>query len=117
FVQPVSGKDTLMLNADWARDNAASATWYGLAVYWRRQLNARQALTVRAEIFRDANGFGTGTAQTAKEITLTYEVPALWQRGTLLRLEVRHDFSGAAVFDAGTKKRQTVFIIGIVQPF
>jgi hypothetical protein len=117
FVKPLNAKDTLMLNADWARDNAASATWYGLAVYWRRQLNARHALTVRAEIFRDANGFATGTVQTAKEITLTYEMPFFWQRSALLRLEVRHDFSNAAVFDAGTKKRQTVFIVGIVQPF
>ncbi len=117
FVKPLNAKDTLMLNADWARDNAASATWYGLAIYWRRQLNARHALTVRVEIFRDANGFATGTVQTAKEITLTYEMPFFWQRSALLRLEVRHDWSGAAVFDAGTKKQQTVFIVGIVQSF
>jgi hypothetical protein len=72
---------------------------------------------MRAEIFRDANGFATGTVQTAKEITLTCETPFFWQRSVLLRLELRHDFSNAAVFDAGTKKRQTVFIVGIVQPF
>jgi len=117
FTKPLNAKDALMLNADWARDNAASATWYGLAVYWRRQLNANHALTLRAEIFRDANGFATGTAQTAMEITLTYEMPALWQRSALLRLEVRHDFSDAAVFDGGTKRRQTLFIVGLLQPF
>jgi hypothetical protein len=80
-------------------------------------LNGNHALTLRAEIFRDANGFATGAIQTAKEITLTYEMPFFWQRSALLRLEVRHDWSGAAVFDAGTKKQQTVFIVGIVQPF
>ncbi len=117
FTKPLNAKDTLMLNADWARDNAADASWYGLAVYWRRQLNANHALTLRAEIFRDADGFATGAVQTAKEITLTYEVPALWQRGALLRLEVRHDFSDAAVFDGGTKRQQTLFIVGLLQPF
>ncbi len=117
FTKPLGDKETLMLNADWAQDNAASATWYGLAAYWRRQLRESHFLTVRAEVFRDADSFATGTTQTLREVTLTYELPAFWQRGAFLRLEVRHDWSNAAVFDAGTKRRQTVLVVGLVQPF
>jgi hypothetical protein len=117
FVKPINAKDTLMLNADWARDNAASATWYGLAVYWRRQLRNEQFLTVRAEWFRDANGFATAVRQTVKEVTFTYELPLIWLRGTSLRLELRHDFSNAAIFDNGREKRQTTFIFGLFQTF
>ncbi len=117
FVKPVNAKDTLMLNADWARDNAASATWYGLAVYWRRQLRGERFLTVRAEWFRDADGFATGLKQTVKEVTFTYELPAVWLRGTFVRLELRHDFSDAAVFSSGREKHQTTFIFGLFQAF
>ena len=117
FVKPVNAKDTLMLNADWARDNAASATWYGLAVYWRRQLRGERFLTVRAEWFRDADGFATGLKQTVKEVTFTYELPVVWLRGTFVRLELRHDFSDAAVFSSGREKHQTTFIFGLFQTF
>lgn len=117
FVKPLNAKDTLMLNVDWARDNAASASWYGIAAYWRRQLKDGHFLTLRAEWFRDANGFATGTTQTVKELTLTYELPAFWLRSAFLRLEIRHDWSDAAVFDGGAKRRQTTFAVGIVQPF
>lgn len=115
--KPLSDKETLMLNIDWARDKAMSATWYGLAVYWRRQLTASHFITLRAEIFRDADGFATGVAQTVKEITLTYEMPFFSKQSSLLRLEVRRDWSSATVFDAGAKKRQTIFIVGLIRPF
>lgn len=117
FVKPLNSRDTMMLNADWARDNAASASWYGVAAYWRRQLRDGHFLTLRAEWFRDADGFATGTAQTVKELTLTYEFPAFLLRGTIMRLELRHDWSNAPVFDAGARKSQTTFLVGIVQRF
>jgi len=117
FLKPLNAQDTLMLNADWARDNAASATWYGVAAYWRRQVQEGHFLSVRAEWFRDADGFATGTRQTVKEVTLTYELPAFLLRGALMRLELRHDWSNKPVFDLGSKRRQTTFVIGVVQQF
>ncbi len=117
FVKPLNSKDKLMLNADWAKDNAAGASWYGIAAYWRRQIRDGHFLTLRAEWFRDADGFATETAQTVKEVTMTYELPAFMLRGALIRLELRHDWSNATVFDSGTRKSQTVFLIGIVQQF
>ncbi len=117
FTKPINKHETLMLNADWAHDNAASASWYGLAAYWRRQFKDGHFLTLRAEVFRDADGFTTGTKQTVKEVTLTYELPAFWLRSAFLLLEIRHDWSDAFAFDAGTKRRQTTFIAGIVLTF
>ncbi|MCX7969458.1 MAG: porin, partial [Armatimonadetes bacterium] len=91
FVKPLNSKDTLMLNADWARDNAAGATWYGVAAYWRRQIRDGHFLTLRAEWFRDPDGFATGTSQTVKELTLTYKLPVSGLRGTSIWLELRQD--------------------------
>ncbi|MCS7266240.1 MAG: porin, partial [Armatimonadetes bacterium] len=85
--------------------------------YWRRQIRDSHFLTLRAEWLRDADGFATGSIQDVKELTLTYELPAFMLRGALLRLELRHDWSNASVFDAGTKRNQTTFVIGIVQQF
>ncbi len=117
FVKPLSKRETVMLNADWARDNAASATWYGVAAYWRRQVGKEQFVTLRAEWFRDDDGFATGTRQTLKEITFTYEVPLRGLLGGLLRLEIRHDWSDKDVFDGGTKSSQPVFLIGLMRSF
>ncbi len=117
FVKPLNAKDTLMLNADWAQDNGARANWYGIAIYWRRQLRNGHFLTLRTEWFRDADGFATGAMQTLKEVTLTYELPVSWLQDALLRLEFRHDWSDQAIFDSGTKRRQSVFVVGLVCPF
>ncbi len=117
LVKSLGDKDALMVNADWARDNAASATWFGIAVYWRRQLREKHFLTLRGEWFCDADGFATGVRQTVKELTLTYELPMQAFPNALVRLEARHDFSTAAVFDSGAKKRQTILLIGIVRTF
>ncbi|WP_456337124.1 outer membrane beta-barrel protein, partial [Fervidibacter sacchari] len=84
---------------------------------WRRQLRGERFLTVRAEWFRDADGFATGLKQTVKEVTFTYELPVVWLRGTFVRLELRHDFSDAAVFSSGREKHQTTFIFGLFQAF
>jgi len=50
-------------------------------------------------------------------LTLTYEFPAFLLRSAIMRLELRHDWSNAPVFDAGARKRQTTFLVGIVQRF
>lgn len=117
LVKSLGDKDALMVNADWARDNAASATWFGIAVYWRQQLREKHFLTLRGEWFCDADGFATGVRQTVKELTLTYELPMQAFPNALVRLEARHDVSTAAVFDSGAKKRQTILLVGIVRTF
>ena len=78
---------------------------YGGAVYARQQLTARSAIAARAEFLRDDGGLFSGTTQSLKETTLTYEHKVA--DGFLLRGEWRRDFSDLPFFltaDTGVLK-------------
>ncbi|HEY2093527.1 MAG TPA: porin [Thermoanaerobaculia bacterium] len=78
----------------------AGANWLGLAAYGRYAFNARQAVALRAERFRDPDAGISGFAQTLSEATLTYELrptPHL-----IVKVEGRRDRSTAGVFDGST---------------
>jgi hypothetical protein len=115
----VSAKTTSMLNFDYARESrpGGDVSWIGLAGYLRHALNERQAIAARAEWFDDRDGATTGTVQSLKEITLTYE----WKHrgGLLTRAEARYDWSDENVFDKddGSSKRQPTFLVGVIYSF
>jgi hypothetical protein len=77
-----------------------SQSWYGVAAAAKFQFTGKVALTPRIEVFDDHDGFSTGTAQTVKEFTLTYEYR--WVEGLLSRLEYRHDWSNVNFFERGS---------------
>lgn len=110
---------TLALNHDYAteRTDAGTVTWTGVAGYVRQELRGNRAVTLRAEWFRDRDGFSTGTAQTLREITLTYEHRP--HENLIVRYEVRRDWSTQAVFPkgSGASKAQTTLLVGTVVLF
>ena len=67
-------------NTSYVGSKSTTADWYGLAAAAKWQLG-KHALTPRLEFFNDRNGYETGTAQTLKEFTFTYEYR--WVEGLL----------------------------------
>ena len=96
-----------------------SQKWTGLAVAARYQLTKRFAISPRAEIFDDIDGFATGVPQTVKEITLTGEMKLY--EGIFSRLEYRHDNSDKPYYDRGTgiavAKSQSTVTLGLIAFF
>lgn len=80
---------------------AQSPHWQGGAFAARGQITGKAALVGRFEYFNDNQGFSTGTAQTLKEFTATYEYK--WLSGLLTRVEYRHDWSNVDFFRKGDK--------------
>jgi hypothetical protein len=64
----------------------------------------KHAVTLRGEVFDDQDGFRTGTAQTLRELTLTFACKM--KENLEWRAEVRHDESNQDLFldDEGTAK-------------
>ena len=99
-----NSKVNYYINVDYAQNNFAgggSANWYGIAGAATIHLNGKFAITPRAEIFDDHNGFTTGTRQSIKEGTLTGEYK--YNDHLIGRLEYRHDSSNAPFFDRGAQ--------------
>jgi hypothetical protein len=118
----VSDRWSFAVNADYGTEegdetDGGRVWWAGVAGYIRVTLHERFAVSVRAEFFRDPQGERTGTSQTLREVTITPE----WKptKGLALRGEVRHDWSGAPVFEqhSGTSKSQTTAALNVVYVF
>lgn len=121
-VKPVKNL-TFVVNPDYAtQSNAASdgsdAKWYGVAGYVKYDFSDLFSATVRGEYFNDSDGVRTGTAQKAKEITLTPEFRIA--KNLVVRPEYRHDWSDKMVFDTATaggpdsKKSQDTLALGVM---
>jgi hypothetical protein len=76
--------------------SAAPSKVSGGALYLRRQLTPAVALAGRVEYLRDRDGLFSGTSQTLKEATLTYEYRL--EKGLVFRGEWRRDFSDVPFF-------------------
>jgi hypothetical protein len=92
---------TLGLNGDAGRDEHSAAgngmaVWDGLAGYVRLNLRNDCAVSIRAEMFEDPDGFRTGVSQTLREITVTSEWKAA--EHLVVRADWRSDFSNCSVF-------------------
>jgi hypothetical protein len=106
-------------NKSFTGKNSSTAAWYGIAGAAKWQMNGKNALTPRIEWFKDRNGFSTGTAQSLKEFTLTYEYR--WVEGLLSRIEYRRDWSDEKFFNRGSNpnasKNQDTISLGLVAFF
>jgi len=119
-----TGKFNAYVNFDYGRNKSGSglsestAEWYGVAGAAKFQMNDKNAITPRIEWFKDKQGFETGTAQSLKEFTFTYEYK--WTQGLLARLEYRRDWSDKPFFERGSvglSDHQDTFALGVVAFF
>lgn len=112
------------VNADYgeARTNSGLGTWKGAAAYSRYAIDATSAAALRGEVFDDPFGYATGTGVkhlNLKEITGTYECS--FATSLIIRVEARHDFSNAPVFDkkmtTASERSQTSVLVSIISIF
>jgi hypothetical protein len=107
------------------RPSGGDAIWHAAGLFLRQQLGTKWAAALRAEYYRDPQGFMSGVAQTLVEGTLTLEYRP-WDH-LVLKLEARQDHSTAAVFSGGTVvgpdgqtnklKNETLLLLGAVAFF
>ncbi len=115
-------KATFYLNGDYGRNNdpfGGHATWGGIAAAGKYQMTKKAAVSARAEYFKDAQGFSTGTKQNLGEITATgeYKIHDM----LIIRGEARHDSSSERFFNKGTKPAaaygETTLTVGVMVVF
>jgi hypothetical protein len=114
-----NSKLNVYINGDWGRNNnpgGGFGEWYGIGGAARYQLSKLFAIAGRTEVFDDAQGFSTGTAQTIKEVTGTGEFKL--NDHLVTRLDLRHDASNHPFFSQGTgqllSKGETTVTVGLV---
>jgi hypothetical protein len=98
-------KFSAYINGDWGRDNGPAggyAQWYGIAGAARYQITKLFAVAGRAEVFKDAQGFATGTRALFREGTATWEVKLTDH--FIGRFEARHDVADHPFFDRGRNR-------------
>jgi hypothetical protein len=115
----VSGATAIAGEADYvSSENPAAppSKVYGGAGYVRHQLTPATAIAVRAEYLRDRGGLFTGSTQSLKEGTVTYEYR--FHDGFLVRTEWRLDASDIPFFITNTpnvlKTTQTTATLGLI---
>jgi len=113
--QPNS-KDKLAFDGTYA-SAVGKGVWNGEAVYYRRQIDSRQAACVRVERAEDDDGlrFFSG-GMILHSITGTYDYSV--SKNLLLRLELRRDFASHPFFDASggpSSQRTTLTFAQIVK--
>ena len=116
----ITPKVSVMANYDYGADTSAGTPvhWQGVAGYVKVQANKWFAFSPRFELYDDHSGFTTGTPQTLKEATATFELKPtdtfLW------RIEYRSDFSDEAVFTTNKgdmKKTQSSIAFAVLYSF
>ena len=116
----ISPKLSVMGNYDYGTDTVSGAKvhWQGAAGYAKLQANKWIAVSPRFEWYDDASGFTTGTVQTLKEATATFELKPT--ETFIWRIEYRSDFSDVSVFKTGageTRKHQSSIAFGLLYSF
>jgi hypothetical protein len=119
---------TFAASVDAARESqpaAASASWWGAAVYGRYSLQAdRFAFTLRGERFDDPDGAISGTDQDLTSGTLTFEYHPT--KHLIVKVEGRYDHSTADVFATDAldslfqpvpTSSETLLVVGVVATF
>lgn len=122
-IASLQATDQLLVAADgvYGQENLPSGTvlWKGIAGYMRYVLCDPSALTLRGELYKDPQGFTSGTPQDLREFTLTYEYKGL--SNLVLRGEYRYDWSDAVVYDGNsgqlTRRNQATFTLGAIVVF
>ena len=96
------------------RPDVRDARWRGVAALARFAIADRHSFAIRAEEFRDPDAGISGSAQTLREVTLTYE--ARPREHLILKFETRYDRSTAPVF-ADDERTQFLALAGAVVTF
>lgn len=122
------GKVNAYLNFDYGQNATPTGVgnktitydWWGAAGALHAQATAKSAISLRAEYFKDAQGFATGTTQHLYEGTATYEYK--WVEGLLTRVEYRIDESDQKVFytqaqASPTKTQQQTLTVSFIAFF
>lgn len=115
-----NSKTSYYINFDAGHDkfdhNAGKANYYGIAGAGRYQLAKHFAVAARGEVYKDSDGFWTGSRQTIKEFTFTGEYKH--SDYFLTRVEYRKDLAEREYFPAGRfnlpVKNQSTFLVGMV---
>lgn len=117
-----NAKASFYINFDYGVDkvrNGQDCDFYGIAFAHHYAFNNWFSLSPRFEVYKDAKGFITGTAQTLKEFTMTAECKLA--EGFLARMEYRRDWSDKPFFDRGNElaaaRSQSTLLIGFVAYF
>ena len=119
-IKPVKNL-TFVINPDYAYQsrsapNGGDVRWYGVAGYVKYDFSDLFSASLRGEYFKDSEGARTGTAQAAKDITLTPEFRVA--KDLIVRPEYRHDWSDQPVFDSHNgnkdKKSQDTIALGVM---
>jgi hypothetical protein len=92
----VTPETTLGVNGDYGHGGPMSASWYGGAAYASYAPVTKLTLALRGEVFDDADGYRTGTAQTLEEGTATVQVHL--SDDAHVRAELRYDHSDQMAF-------------------
>ena len=117
----VTPRITITANWDYGREATGpdtSVKWTGLAGYAKIQVSPTVSFSPRFELYDDPDGFTTGTVQTLKEITGTFEIKAA--DNLAWRIELRNDSSDVKPFrdEAGNPKgSQTSIGFGLLFSF
>ena len=111
-------KWTFMLNADYGHEEDLvavnkDASWSGVAVYAKYDVNSWMSLVNRTEFMSDRQGVRvvSGTTQDLWETTFTLELKPY--KDLLTRLEYRHDGASSKIFTANQKSADTQDTIGL----
>ncbi len=95
------------------------SVWQGIAGSAKfGNKSQKHSFAPRFEYFKDRDGFATGTAQSIKELTLTYDLRLKPNFST--KFEYRGDFSNSSYFKKRADelaKHQSLFIIGVAYSF
>jgi hypothetical protein len=116
MVYQANSKDKLAFDETYA-SAVDKGTWNGQAVYYRRQIESRQAAAVRVERAEDTNGlrFYNG-GMLLDSITGTYDYGV--SKNLLFRTELRRDISNLPFFNSSSgpaKQRTTLSFAQIVK--
>jgi hypothetical protein len=116
----VNDKFSMYINTDFGRERLLDSTvadWQAYAAAGRYQISPKMAVAFRGEIYRDADGFITGTKQNLKEVTTTFEYKlADW---LINRYEFRNDWAADGYFQTkgGPRGSQPTFVVGLMAVF
>jgi hypothetical protein len=116
----LSAEGDYVISREWANaapgESSAPSLVDGGAAYARYQWKPRMALGGRFEYFNDRNGLYSGTSQTLKEFTGTYDYK--FGEGFLARAEFRRDWSNVPFFLTNKpgvlSASQPTFTVGVV---
>ncbi|MEK6608752.1 MAG: porin [Myxococcota bacterium] len=116
-----SDKLTLGVNGDYGMEKVGDATmkWFGVAGTGRLAFTDTWAAALRAEWFKDADGFMTATGVEQSLIEATATLEAKYGGGLIARLEFRHDHASEDVFptDDTPENMQNTVTLGTVIGF